>query len=136
MSLRRELADEFGEFDEECDSNSSEKAKEVPTRRPAQRKRLMKRERAEEEKSHAECPKLGVLPDTHAVSSQISRNAKSRCPRRNRAERPRPQTIENTPLTTLSLSGVKTVRIGSRILVVCVVLYNQTTRDLVQLVTW
>ena len=135
MSLRRELADEFGEFDEECDSNSSEKAKEVPTRRPAQRKRLMKRERAEEEKSHAECPKLGVLPDTHAVSSQISRNAKSDALVET-AERPRPQTIENTPLTTLSLSGVKTVRIGSRILVVCVVLYNQTTRDLVQLVTW
>ena len=27
MSLRRELADEFGEFDEECDSNSGEESK-------------------------------------------------------------------------------------------------------------
>ena len=43
----------------------------------------MKREMAEKEKSHAECPQLDMPSDTHAVSSQVSRNAQSRCPHRN-----------------------------------------------------
>ena len=79
MSPKKEFPDEFGESVEECDSG--EKAKARQSRRPAQRKRLMKRERTDEGKRHAVCPQLFMPSDIDTASSQV--NAQSRCSSKN-----------------------------------------------------
>ena len=76
-----ELAVEFGESDEECDSGEKSSLEFERTGRAAQRKRRMKRVRAEERKSHAECSQPVMPSDTHAVSSPVSCDAQSRYPR-------------------------------------------------------
>ena len=78
MSSLKEFVEKFGdESDEERDS--SEKATEERTRRPAlQAKRLVKRERGEEGMSHAIRARLVMPSNTNGAS-----NAKARCPPRN-----------------------------------------------------
>ena len=68
----RNVADELGdEPDEEC---TCEKARDERTGRHAQPKRLVKKVKAEEGKSHAGCPPLVMPSDTRAAS-----NAQSGC---------------------------------------------------------